>query len=306
MVAPVHKLLDKPVTAASLRESKASGVPVVAVTAYDYPTARAMDEAGVDLLLVGDSLATVVLGHPNTLSVTMDEMLHHTRAVARAARRAMVVADMPFMSYQAEVGEAVRNAGRFLKEAGAAGVKLEGARPGQLTAVRAIVEAGIPVVGHLGCQPQSVHAVGGYRVQGKRPDDARRILQEAHELETAGVCALVLELVPDSLAAEVGAAIAVPTIGIGAGTACDGQIQVFHDLVGLTVGHLPRHASTYASVYRNLVEAGTAYARDVRHGAFAPGSHVSYLVDPREGQILAPGARGVPVPLPRSGDVTKE
>lgn len=257
----------KPVTAPSLRRMKQSGEPIVAVTAYDYATAVSLDQAGVDLLLVGDSLAMVVLGHSTTLPVTMDEMLHHVRAVSRGAKRALVVADLPFLSYNSPA-EAVSNGGRFLKEAGASAVKLEGGFPPQVEAVRALVEQGIPVVAHLGFTPQSVHAFGGHKVQGKTPERAQEIRDQALALEAAGACAVVLELVPADLAAQVTSELAIPTIGIGAGPDCDGQIQVFHDLVGLYTDHVPKHAALYARVHEAIGEAVAQYAQDVRERRF--------------------------------------
>ncbi len=257
----------KPITAPDLRRMKERGEPIVAVTAYDYSTAVALDQAGVDLLLVGDSLAQVVLGLATTLPVTMEEMLHHVRAVSRGTRRALVVADLPFLSYNTPA-EAVANGGRFLKEAGAAAVKLEGGNPAQLQATRALVEQGIPVVAHLGFTPQSVHALGGYRLQGKSPERAHEIREQALELENAGASAVVLELVPAELAAQIRSELAIPTIGIGAGPDCDGQIQVFHDLVGLHTDHVPKHAALYARVHETIGAAVGRYADDVRAGRF--------------------------------------
>jgi 3-methyl-2-oxobutanoate hydroxymethyltransferase len=258
---------SKPVTAPDLRSMKERGEPIVAVTAYDYASAIMLDQAGVDLLLVGDSLGTVVLGHPNTLTVTMDEMLHHARAVSRGARRALVVGDLPFMSYP-EPAEAVRNGGRFFKEAGVAAVKLEGGAGPQIACVEALVAQGMPVIAHLGFTPQRIHEFGGYRVQGKTPDAALRIREDALALQEAGACALVLELVPGALAAEITRELAIPTIGIGAGPKCDGQIQVFHDLVGLFTDHVPKHAARYASVHSAIRDAAARYAADVRARSF--------------------------------------
>lgn len=257
----------KPITAPELRRLKANGQPIVAVTAYDYASAVAVDQAGVDLILVGDSLGSVILGYPNTLAVTMDEMLHHTKAVARGARRALVVADLPFMSYTTP-SDAVRNGGRFLKEAGAAAVKLEGGDPPQIACVEALVVQGIPVVAHLGFTPQRIHEFGGFRMQGKTEDAAARIREHALLLQAAGACALVLELVPAPLARDITRELEIPTIGIGAGPDCDGQIQVFHDLVGLFTDHVPKHAGRYAEVHADIREAVERYASDVRTGDF--------------------------------------
>ena len=258
---------SKSVTAPGLRRLKGRAEPIVAVTAYDYASAVAVDQAGVDLILVGDSLGTVILGHPNTLAVTMEEMLHHTKAVARGVRRALVVADLPFVSYTSPA-EAVHNGGRCLKEAGAAAVKLEGGEPPQVACVEALVQQGIPVVAHLGFTPQRIHEFGGYRVQGKTQDAAARIREHARLLESAGACALVLELVPTDLAGEITRDLAIPTIGIGAGPHCDGQIQVFHDLVGLFTDHVPKHAARYAAVHVDIRGAVERYAADVRAGSF--------------------------------------
>jgi len=266
-VTPVTK-----VTMPALSEMKRQGKPISALTAYDYSTARLVDEAGIDLLLVGDSLAMVVMGHDNTLAVTVDEMLHHTRAVRRAVRRALVVADMPFGSYHGSVAEGVGNAVRFVKEAGAEAVKVEGAR---IALVRALVEAEIPVVGHLGLTPQSLLRMGGYRVQARTADTVLRIKADAHELAEAGAGVIVLEGVPREVAAAITAELAVPTIGIGAGPDCDGQILVFHDMVNLTFAPPAKFVRRYAdaaSVIRTAVEH---YREDVEHRAF-PSDEESY------------------------------
>ena len=231
------------VTTATLLEMKARGEKITMLTAYDYPTACLLDEAGIDMLLVGDSVGNVVLGYEDTLPVTMDEMIHHTRAVARGARRAMVVGDMPFLSYQASLPEAVLNAGRFLKEGGAQAVKLEGGSE-RANVVRALVETGIPVMGHLGLTPQSVHQLGGFRVQGKDEAAARRLLDSALALEEAGIFSLVLEAIPAELAAQVTSRLQVPTIGIGAGPDCDGQVLVVHDMLGLSGARCPSSSSS--------------------------------------------------------------
>jgi len=235
------------VTPRTLLAKKSRGEPAVMVTAYDYPSAMAADAAGVDAILVGDSLGMVVLGYDDTLRVTMDDMLHHARAVARARTAALRVGDMPFLSYQADVAEAVRNAGRFLSDGGMDAVKLEGGRE-RTGAVRAIVEAGIPVMGHLGLTPQSIRALGGYRVQGATAEAARRVLDDALRLEDAGCFALVLEAIPDRVASLVTARLGIPTIGIGAGAACDGQVLVWHDLLGWEDRIAPRFVKRYASI----------------------------------------------------------
>jgi 3-methyl-2-oxobutanoate hydroxymethyltransferase len=240
---------------------------IAMMTAYDAPTAALLDQAGIDVLLVGDSLEMAVYGEPNTLTATMDAMIRHTRAVSRSAKRALVVGDMPFLSYQAEIGRAVENAGRFLSEGGAAAVKLEGGRR-ILTAVDAIVAADIPVMGHVGLTPQSYRKFGGFKVQGRGAESARGIRDDAKALAEAGCFALVLECVPDALAAEITAEVPIPTIGIGAGAACDGQVLVFHDVVGLTRDLRPKFVRRYADLSRVIEEAARAFTRDVKTGAF--------------------------------------
>jgi 3-methyl-2-oxobutanoate hydroxymethyltransferase len=260
------------VTMPALGEMKRQGKPISALTAYDYATARLVDEAGIDLILVGDSLAMVVLGHQNTLSVTVDEMLHHTRAVSRGVRRALVVADMPFGSYHGTVSEGVANAVRFLKEAGAEAVKIEGPR---VELVRALVEAEVPVVGHLGLTPQSVHRMGGYRVQARSIDAILQLQADAFALAIAGAGAIVLEGIPREVASAITAALPIPTIGIGAGPDCDGQILVFHDLVNLTFAPPAKFVRRYgdaSALFRSAVER---YREDVEHHAF-PSDAESY------------------------------
>ncbi|HZD18869.1 MAG TPA: 3-methyl-2-oxobutanoate hydroxymethyltransferase [Actinomycetota bacterium] len=259
-------------TVTDLQKLKAEGERFAMLTAYDYPTARILDEAGIPVLLVGDSLANVVLGHDTTLPVTMDEMLHHTRAVVRGAPNALVVGDMPFLSYQASDEEAIRNAGRFLKEAGAQAVKLEGA---PLSLVETMTARGIPVMGHLGLTPQSVHAMGGYRVQAREEEAAERLLADALGLEKAGTFAVVLEGVPARVARRVTEALTVPTIGIGAGPHCDGQVLVVHDLLGLTFGKPARFVKRYADLRGEITRAVTAYKDEVEKGAY-PGPEHSY------------------------------
>ena len=258
---------------------KDRGERVVMLTAYDYPTARMVDEAGIDAILVGDSLSNVILGYENTLAVTMEEMLHHTRAVARAVKRALVIGDMPFMSYQASVDDAVRNAGRFLKEGGAEAVKLEGGR-GVLKKVKAIIGAGIPVMGHLGLTPQWIHQFGGYRVQGKTVAAARAILEDARKLERAGAFSLVLECIPWQLARIVTKSIEIPTIGIGAGPYCDGQVLVLHDLLGFSGGRVPKFVKHYTKLDRAIAKALADFKLEVKGGKFPTLEH-SYEM-PRE------------------------
>ena len=261
-------------TAPSVRALKADGKRLVCVTAYDYPGARLVSEAGVEILLVGDSLGMVVLGYDSTLPVTMDDMIHHTRAVTRAKPRSLVVADLPFMSYQTGPIDALRNAGRLVQEASADAVKLEGgARVAE--GVRAIVEAGIPVMGHLGLTPQSVLGMGGYKVQGRGDEARARLLREAKLLESCGAFSLVLEGVPRALAKEVTAALSIPTIGIGAGPDCDGQVLVWHDLLGMWFGKPAKFVRRYADLGTAAAEGLTRFSDDVRAGRF-PGDAESY------------------------------
>ncbi len=255
------------ITVPDLRAVRESGRKIVMLTAYDYPTARILDAAGVDILLVGDSLGNNVLGYDSTLPVTMEEMLHHTRAVARAARRALVVGDMPYLSFQTGRRDAVRNAGRFLKEGGAAAVKIEGGRK-RADLVRALLDAEIPVMGHIGLTPQSVHLMGGYRVQGKKVDQARALVDDAVALEEAGVFALVLEGMPENAGRAITEAVSIPTLGIGAGRFCDGQVLVFHDLVGLGEGTPPKFARRYARIGDEIAAAVGRFIADVRDGSF--------------------------------------
>ena len=260
------------ITMPLLSEMKQQGKAICALTAYDYATSRLADEAGIDLILVGDSLAMVVLGYENTLAVTVEEMLHHTRAVRRGVRRALLVADMPFGSYHGSVGEGVANAIRFVKEAGAEAVKIEGAR---VELVRALCEAEIPVVGHLGLTPQSIHRMGGYRVQGRNADAALQLKADAHALAEAGAGAVVLEGVPREVAAMITAELPVPTIGIGAGPECDGQILVFHDLVGLTFAPAAKFVRRYADAGGVIRSAIESFREDVEKRAF-PSDEESY------------------------------
>jgi 3-methyl-2-oxobutanoate hydroxymethyltransferase len=255
-----------------LRKKKKAGEPIVMVTAYDFATAKAVDAAGVDAILVGDSLGVVVLGYEDTLRVTMADMIHHTAAVSRARTRALVIGDMPFLSYQADVPSAIRNAGRFVQRGGAAAVKLEGGRE-MLPAIEGIVRAGIPVMGHLGYTPQSILRFGGPRVQGRTPKGAERLLGDAQALEEAGVFSIVLEAVPPDVAAEITGKVGVPTIGIGAGPSCDGQVLVLHDLAGLFEEFTPRFVKRFGRVGAALTEATAAFAREVRERRFPDAAH---------------------------------
>lgn len=262
------------ITAPAVVALKRKGEPITVVTAYDFPTARLAEEAGVEILLVGDSVGTVLLGYDSTLPVTMDDMLHHTKAVTRARTSALVVGDMPFMSYQASVEQAVMNAGRLVQEGGADAVKLEGGAR-VLDAARRIVEAGIPVMGHLGLTPQSVLAFGGYKVQARGEADQERLLSDAKALEAAGCFALVLEGIPAKLGAQVSRELQIPTIGIGAGVQCDGQVLVTHDLLGLYHGHQPKFVRRYAELGDATRDAFARYVADVKARRF-PSDAESY------------------------------
>ncbi len=256
------------------RKSDSHSKKIVCLTAYDYPTSRLADDAGVDVLLVGDSLGMVVLGYDSTLPVTLDEMIHHTRAVRRGTKHALVVADMPFGTYHADVAEALRNAVRLVKEAGAEAVKVEGGER-RLELIARLTEAEIPVMGHVGLTPQSVNALGGYRVQGKTADAAEQLLRDAHAVEAAGAFAVVLEAVPRELAAQITRELRIPAIGIGAGPDCDGQILVVHDMLGLTFNAPPKFVRQYANVGELVSSAVRAYCEDVRAGTF-PSDAESY------------------------------
>ncbi len=257
--------VPKRITVPFVREARARGERLAMVTAYDYPSGRLADSAGVDLVLVGDSVAMVVLGHADTLSVTMEEMLHHVRATRRGVERALLVADMPYGSFHLGPRQAVENALRFVKEGGASAVKIEGAR---IDVIEALVEAEVPVMGHVGLTPQSIHKFGGFKVQGRGAEARSALLAAARAVEGAGAFALVLECIPSELAREVTSALAIPTIGIGAGAACDGQVLVYHDLLGIEERIAPRFVRRYAEIGRATREALAAYVADVRSGAF--------------------------------------
>ncbi len=264
----------KPVTVATLLDMKRKGLKITMVTAYDYPTARIAEEAGVDAVLVGDSVGMTKLGYESTLPVTVEEMMHHVKAVKRGLSRALLVADMPYLSYELDPREAARTAGRFLKEGGAHAVKLEGGLEIAPT-VKELQKVNVPVIGHLGLTPQAVNRLGGYKVQGRKPQDAERILTEARVLEGAGICALVLECVPAELAREASKRLSVPTIGIGAGPHCDGQVLVSDDLLGLTEGGPTKFVKRYADLRGQAVKAVSDYCREVRDGVF-PGPEHSF------------------------------
>jgi 3-methyl-2-oxobutanoate hydroxymethyltransferase len=267
------------ITVDDIKEIKARGEKVVMITAYDYPSARLAEAAGVDMLLVGDSLGMVVLGYDSTIPVTMEDIIHHTKAVVRGSERAMVVADMPFMSYQVSLEDAMRNAGRLLKETGAGCVKLEGGVHMAET-VRRLVQIGIPVVGHIGLTPQSVHQLSGYKVQGRTPEAAERLVDDAVSLQQAGAFCVVLETIPAPLAKLISQRLRIPTIGIGAGAGCDGQVQVWHDMLALYTQFVPKHVKQFAQVGEIVREAVRAYADEVRSGAF-PTTKESFRMDER-------------------------
>ena len=254
-------------TIKNLQDMKARGEKIPMMTAYDYTSGKLLEQAGIPLMLVGDSLGMVVLGYDSTVPVTMDDMLHHIKTVVRGTEKAHIVGDLPFMSYHAEVSEAIRNAGRILKEGGAQSVKLEGGQEMAET-VNRIVKSGIPVMGHVGLTPQSVNQLGGYRVQGKTISDAIRLMEDTRALEEAGAYAVVLECVPAALAQMITDRLSIPTIGIGAGAGCDGQVQVLHDFLGLFTDFLPKHARRYANLAETIQAAASQYISDVHLGEF--------------------------------------
>jgi 3-methyl-2-oxobutanoate hydroxymethyltransferase len=260
--------MAKPVRVPDLKEMKQQGRKIAMLTAYDALMARLLDRAGADVLLIGDSVGMVVLGYETTVPVTMDDMVRHAGAVSRGARRALLVADMPFLSYQASLPEAVRNAGRLLQEGGAHAVKIEGGSEWVCRVVARLVEAGVPVMGHLGLTPQAVHQLGGFRKQARSEWDAERLLEQAGNLEEAGAFAIVLESIPDEVAARATAALSIPTIGIGAGPHCDGQVLVTHDVLGLTGDEMPPFARRYADLAEAIGTAAREYIEDVRRQAF--------------------------------------
>jgi 3-methyl-2-oxobutanoate hydroxymethyltransferase len=264
----------RPLTVTDLLAMKAAGRRVVMLTCYDAVFAGLLEEAGVDVLLVGDSLNQVIAGHETTLSATLDQMIYHAAAVRRGSRRALVFVDLPFLTYQVSIPEAIRNAGRVLQETGAQGVKLEGGSH-MVETVAALVDRGIPVMGHLGLTPQSVHALGGYRVQGRDEDAAERLMKDAKLLQGAGACAVVLELVPAPLAGRISESLTIPTIGIGAGPHCDGQVLVLHDMLGLNEQFAPKFLKHYAKLGQAVREAVRLYAGEVREGTY-PGKEHSF------------------------------
>ena len=282
--------MTQKVSILDLQSKKEAGEPITMLTAFDYSSASLVDAAGIDMILVGDSLGMVVLGYESTVPVTMEEMLHHCKAVARGANRAFLVGDMPFMSYQADPREAVRNAGRFLKEGGMDCVKLEGGRD-MVPTIEAILAAGIPVMGHIGLTPQSQSKLGGYRVQGRTAAAARELLADAWALQEAGCFGIVLEAVPAVVAAEISRRLRVPTIGIGAGAGCDGQVLVFHDILGLYDRSQPRFVKQYASLRHVIIDAFAAYRVDVASRSFPAEEH-TYGMKAEEVQAFLDGLPG--------------
>jgi len=264
--------VSKKKTVLDIQKMKVDGEKIAMLTCYDYPFARIVDSCGIDMILIGDSAGVVVAGHENTLPVTMDEMIYHTRAVMRANPRALVVSDMPFMSYQVDLAEARRNAGRFIKEGGAAAVKIEGGVH-VAPVIRALVDMDVPVMAHIGLTPQSIHRMGGYRVQGKRAEQAERLIEDARAIEEAGAFAVVLEGIPQNLARRITESISIPTIGIGAGPHCDGQVLVIHDILGLCEKYSPKFVKRYADARELISGAVSAYISDVRQGSFPDEEH---------------------------------
>lgn len=281
----VPELLQRKTLAAESQTKK-----ITCLTAYDYPTARIVDGAGVDVVLVGDSLAMVMLGYESTLPLTLEESLHHTKAVRRGVQRALLVADMPYGSYHGDLSESVRNAMRFVKEAGAEAVKIEGGER-RLELISRLTEAEIPVMGHVGLTPQSVNALGGYRVQGKTPNAAEQLLRDARSVEAAGAFSIVLEAMPRELAAEITKAVQIPTIGIGAGPDCDGQILVLHDMLGLTFQGAPKFARRYANVGETIFNAVREYSSDVQSGSFPTDAESYHTPANAKGRKTIPIAR---------------
>lgn len=266
------------ITVATLKERKQRKTPITMLTSYDYAMARMVDNAGIDMILVGDSLGNVVLGYESTIPVTVDDMIHHAKAVCRGVNQAMVVVDMPFMSYQISVVDALRNAGRIMKESGAQAVKVEGGKE-IIEVVRAMVDAGIPVVGHLGLTPQSIHQLGGFKVQGKDMETAQKMIDDAKLLADAGVCALVLECVPEKLAQKITDTIHVPTIGIGAGNVCDGQVLVVNDMLGMYSDFTPKFVKKFADFSKLMQEAIEEYKQEVINREFPAKEHTFTMSD---------------------------
>jgi len=286
---------EKPqkITIPFIQAKKEKREKIVAITAYDFPVAKIVDESGIDLILVGDSLGMVVLGYENTIPVTMEDMIHHTKPVVRASKRALVVGDMPYFSFHLSNEESVFNASLFLKEAGASAVKIEGASKKRLKLIVTMVEAEIPVMGHVGLTPQSIHHLGQFKVKGREIDEAEKIIQDAQNLEKAGVFSVVLECIPMEVARIITEKLKIPTIGIGAGPYCDGQILVFHDLVGFSNGYLPKFVKKYGDIHELISQAVIGYIDDVKKGKFPDSSH-SYHLKSEKVKELIKKERGSP------------
>lgn len=281
----------KPLNTASIRKMKAANEPIAMITAYDYPSAKLAEEAGADIILVGDSLGMVVLGYDSTVPVTMDDMIHHTKAVNRAVTHSFVVADLPFATYHGSIDSALHNAARLMQSGGAKALKLEGGA--EMTAViTACVQAGIPIMGHIGLTPQSVHQFGGYAVQGKNVADAQKLLSDAKALEAAGVFAIVLEMVPEELATYISEQLTIPTIGIGAGRGCDGQVLVFHDLLQYASPITPRFVKCYANVGQQMVDGIAQYVKEVKERTFPEEKHVFHAEAGLLEQMVTEGEQG--------------
>jgi len=272
--------MTKRITTATFKKMKQDKQKIAVLTAYDYPTAKLLDSSGIDAILIGDSLGMVILGYETTTQVTMEDMLHHTKAVSRGVARALVIADMPFLSYHLGLKESVINAGRLIQEGQAQAVKLEGGIE-IIPTVEAIIKAGIPVMGHLGFTPQSIHNLGGYFVQGKTDEQAKKLLSDAKALEKAGVFSIVLEMVPAELAEKISAQLSIPTIGIGAGVNCDGQVLVIHDMLGLYQGSIPKFVKKYSEIGEEINQAVSKYVNEVKHGLFPRQEH-SFKVEKQE------------------------
>ncbi|QSZ26894.1 3-methyl-2-oxobutanoate hydroxymethyltransferase [Aceticella autotrophica] len=272
--------MNEKITVSTLKKYKQTGKKITALTAYDFPTAKILDESGIDMILVGDSLGMVVLGYESTLPVTMDDMVHHTKAVTRGVKRSFVMADMPFMSYSISKETTMQNAARLIAEGNAQSIKIEGGCE-VAPIIKLIVDAGIPVIGHLGLTPQYINQLGGYKIQGKDMEKAKKIMKDAKTLEEAGICALVLECVPSELAKDITENISIPTIGIGAGPYCDGQILVTHDMLGITQGHRPKFVKQYANIDEIMKNGLKNYVNDVESGSFPSKEH-SFTTEKRE------------------------
>ncbi|AWX55947.1 3-methyl-2-oxobutanoate hydroxymethyltransferase [Brevibacillus brevis] len=281
---------DRPITTSSIRKKKEMGTPITMVTAYDYPSAKLVDEAGADMILVGDSLGMVVLGYDSTIPVTMEDMLHHTKAVTRGAKRAFVVADLPFLSYHGTVEEAVKNAGRLMQEGLAKAVKMEGGRE-LAPIITRCVQAGIPVVGHIGLTPQSVHQLGGYKVQGRDLEAAKKLLEEALAIQEAGAFAIVLECVPEEVAGMIADKLDIAVIGIGAGATCDGQVLVFHDMVGYASDITPKFVKRYANIGETIREAVETYNKEVEARSFPGPEHVFHASEETIKELYGEGVK---------------